>query len=137
MDFYLLPHLFKRLQQKSLFFNKSSDRNVEVTYQYCYYEYEYKCTQAETITINHKNRIDSGYVTVQVPQKFPIPLSAPPYMIVKSALEKNDQGVVIAKGQYEINDCKFDIQSIEGAINVGVELSDNGSPIILCRAGSY
>lgn len=120
------------------FFNKSTQSNIEVTYQYCYYDApksDITCTEKQTLMINQKS-----YLTIQVSQLFPIVIGAGvPYVQVNSAVGRDGKGNIISKGSYEnYNHCRLDIQkSATESVNVGFELDDYQSPIILCRASSY
>lgn len=139
--FFLTTLLIQTASAEVTFFNKSSQRNLEVTYQYCYYNlqtYEKTCTTAETSMINSNSSGQKNYLTVQLPQKFPVPLTAPPYIKVLSANEKDMRGNIVAQGHYYIDDCKYQVQESDDTfVNVGIEFDDNQSPIILCRVSTY
>ncbi len=123
------------------FFNKSARFNVEVTYKYCYYDvqtYEQTCTPAEVSVINPNSSNQKNYLTVQLPQIFPVPPTAPPFIKVLSAVEKDNGGNVMAQGHYYIDDCRYQVQNFENElVNVGIEFDDNQSAMILCRVSTY
>ena len=113
------------------FFNKSTQRNIEVTYQYCYLDAgsDEKCTELETSTINSKS-----YLTVQ-PPTFPENTSWQ-FIYLMSATEKDHRGNVIAKGEYGKN-CNEPVTPFSDT-STAIELDDmNLSPMILCRASGY
>jgi hypothetical protein len=124
------------------FFNKSSQNNIEVTYQFCYTNNTIKtCAEPTTTIINSKNSSNQkNYVTTQPPT---FPENSSPVILVLSAKETDNAGNIISKGNFSYgkegySSCGYGVYFNDIMLNIGISLDDeNLSPIILCSASSY
>jgi hypothetical protein len=115
------------------FFNKSSQRPIEVTYKFCY-----EGSSCEPVTLIIPN---NNYLTVQTPA---LPENGTyAWIEIASAVAKDNAGNVIAEGKYigQYGGCEHTLRADYGSatlLNIGVELDDqNLSPFILCKTSSY